>query len=245
MGIVNVPGETAYYFVKLPAFLLSLSRRRFSSFDDVLRICPQGPHMRSHHDAVRKACETFGFLKGRDPERLAALYSMISAIREADAFVYPFLTRRTVAAGNSFVNLDLLAEAYERGPVLLLYAHTGSYYQTIAATGVRGYKVYPFADWIDPSALGSPFGRLYRLNMKLSERCFSGGHYLYLNTPSFLSALKRIMKGTGKAVIFAAIDLPRTSTTEKRLAVDFLGGRIALPYRVIESFTRHGFPVLI
>lgn len=234
-----------HYFVRLPLFSLRLCRNRFSALENISKICPDGPKAASYYDAILRVCNTHLFLKGQSPERLFTLYNLISTIREADSFIYPFLTKKTLTCFNGFHNLEILSESYEKGPVLILYAHTGSYYQTTASTGILGYKVYPIAYGIDLSTMDKPFRWLFRLNMTLSARHFSGGHYLYSNTPSLSLFLKKIISKKEKAILYSAIDLPPSFINLKRLKVPFLGGKTALPYKLIDVFIHHRFPVII
>jgi hypothetical protein len=237
--------QTLYYFLKLPLFSLQLHRGRFSSLEDISSRCPTGPKTEYYRSAVMRACHEHNFLKGHDPEKLFALYNAISAIREADCFIYPFLSRKTLASFNEFDNLDILHECHEKGPVLILYAHTGSYYEAVASSGVLGFKVYPIAYSIDPSTMEIPFRWLFMLNMTMSARHFSGGHYLYTNAPSFVRSLKKIIARKEKAILYSAIDLPPSFISLERREVPFLEGKTALPHKLIDTFLRRFLPVVI
>jgi hypothetical protein len=148
-------------------------------------------------------------------------------------------------AFNEFRNLPVLEEAYNQGPVLLLYAHTGSYYQTIAASAVLGYRVYPLAFSDDATPMKRPFRWLFALNMRLSERLFSGGHYLYSDLPGFALSLKRILAHSEKALLYAAIDLPPSLRQLKRCEVPFLDGKTALPCSVVDLFLKRRLPIIL
>jgi hypothetical protein len=237
--------QTLHYFVKLPLFSLQLRGVCFSKIEDISARCPAGPKTAYYRSAVLRACIDHPFLKGHNPEKLFALYNAISAIREADCFIYPFLSRKTLASFNEFENLEILAESHEKGPVLILYAHTGSYYEAIASSGVLGYKVYPIAYSVDLSTMEIPFRWLFQLNMSLSERHFSGGRYLYTNTPSFVHSLKKIIAEKEKAILYSAIDLPPSFISIERREVPFLEGKTALPHKLIETFLRRLLPVVI
>lgn len=237
--------QTLHYFVKLPLFSLRIHGGRFAGLEDISSLCPPGPKTAHYRRAVLQACNDHAFLKGRDPEKLFALYNAVSAIREADSFIYPFLSGKTLASFNDFENLDILTESQEKGPVLILYAHTGSYYEAIASSGVLGYKVYPIAYSIDLSTMEIPFRWLFRLNMSLSARHFSGGHYLYTNTPSFVRSLKRIIAEKERAILYSAIDLPPSFVSLERREVPFLEGKTALPHKLLEMFLRRLLPVVI
>ncbi len=245
MGIRETLNKTAYYYTKLPFFSLQIYHYEFYSLEDVAKICPVGPKVEYYQNAIANTCKTYSFLHKYDPKQLSALYNLIATMREADAFIYPFLNKKTVHAWNAFDNLSVLSQAYAEGPVLLLFAHSGSYYQVMAATGVLGYRVYPFAYWVDPSKIERPGGWLYLMNMKLSERCFSGGHYLYLETPELLSSLKKIIKGHEKAIICSSIDLPPSFKPQERVEVDFLDGRSSFPSKIVKMFTKLHFPIVI
>ncbi|MEJ2684281.1 MAG: hypothetical protein P8Z71_07795 [Candidatus Sulfobium sp.] len=237
--------QTIYYFVKLPLFSLQLRRNQFSALEDISSICPSGPKTEYYHNAIVQACGTHSFLGGRDPERLFGLYNAISAIREADTFIYPFLTNKNLRSFNEFRNIEILSLSYEKGPVLILYAHTGSYYQASAASGVLGYKVYPIAYGTDLTTMEKPFRWLFQLNMSLSERHFSGGSYLYTNTPSFTRSLKKIVAERERAIIYSAIDLPLSFMDRERREVPFLEGKTALPHKLVKMFLRRLLPVVI
>lgn len=237
--------QTIYYFLKLPLFSLKLRRNHFSALEDISSICPSGPKAEFYHKAIVQTCGIHSFLGGCDPERLFDLYKAISAIREADTFIYPFLTSKNLRTFNEFRNIEILSLSYEKGPVLILYAHTGSYYETSAASGVLGYKVYPIAYDIDLTTMEKPFRWLFQLNMNLSARHFSGGSYLYANTPSFARSLRKIIGGKERAVLFSAIDIPLSFISLKRCEVPFLEGRTALPYKLVDIFVRHRLPVII
>lgn len=236
--------ESFYYFARLPLFSFRLFKGKFQTIEDALEMCPVRPKSEAYYNAILKACATYPFLKEGNPEKLSALYNLISAVREADVYTFPFLNKKTLASFNEFHNLDALSAACEKGPVLILYAHTGSYYQTIAATGMLGYKIYPIAYGVDLSDMERPFNWFLSLNMRLSERHFSGGHYLYTNTPSFAASLKKILSEKEKSVLCAAIDLPQSFITQKRSQVDFLGGMAAFPDRLIYTFARLKLPIL-
>lgn len=237
--------QAAHYFTKLPFFSLQLYIKEFDSLEAVTKICPVGPKTESYSNALTNICKTHAFLHNYYPEQLSALYNTIATIREADVFTYPFLNRNTLSAWNAFDNLDILSQAYEEGPVLILYAHSGSYYQTMAATGVLGYKIYPFTYWVDPSEIKRPSGWLYLMNIKLSERCFSGGHYLYTESHGLVTSLKKIIEGHEKAIIYSAIDLPISSKPQERVEVAFLDGRSAFQCKTIKMFTKLNFPIVI
>lgn len=245
LSYIQYLNQTLYYFIKLPFFSLKLSKRYFQTIEDAYKICPKGPKTEFYYAAIIKASDLYPFLRGQEPQRLSALYNLVSAVREADVYLYPFLNKRNVTSFNVFSGLDILKEYYDNGPVLVLYAHTGSFYQVIAATAVLGYKVYPIAYGMDISTMEKPFRWLFNLNMKLSERHFSGGHYLYANTPTFVQSLRKILSTSEKSVIYAAIDLPQSFITGKRLKINFLGREAAFPYKIIEVFTKRRLPILI
>ncbi len=237
--------EFLHYFVKLPFFALNISARKFTSLSDISRICPSGPGTAALAEAVARARRRHTFLQHHDLHGLTASYKAVNAVRYADVFIYPLLSRRTLPWFNEFRNLHLLAEAYENGPVLLLYAHTGSYYQTIAASAVLGYRVYPLAFEDDVAPMKKPFRWLFLLNMRLSERLFSGGRYLYSDTPGFAFSLKQIVSHEHRGVLYAAIDLPPSLRQLKRCEVPFLDGRTALPYSIVDFFLRRRLPIII
>lgn len=245
MGIIETLSLTLHYFLKLPFFSLQLYKKEFDSLEDLLKICPEGPRTNYISNAIANVCKTNTFLHKHDPKQLAALYNLIATIREADVFSYPFLNRDTIHAWNVFDNLEALSQAYDEGPVLILYAHSGSYYQTMAATGSLGFKVYPFTYWVDPSTIERPAGWLYLMNIKLSERCFSGGHYLYAETPGLLASLKKIIEGHEKAIIYSAIDLPLSAKPQERAETAFLDGRSTFPSKTVRMFTKLNFPIVI
>lgn len=245
MGIRKFLKEFLHYFVRLPVFSARVSLSTFRSIDDIVRICPEGPRSPVYREAVEKACADHGFLRGQEPGNLFELYNLISTVREADVFLYPFLNGRTVHKFNTFHNIGLVRELYERGPVLILYAHTGSIYQTGAAMGALGFTVHPIAFVPDLSGTERPFRWLYNLNLKWSERLHSGGHYLYARTPAFSRDLRKILTTSRKTLIFSLPDLPRAFVTEKRQVVDFLGGRSAFPSRLIEMFRSRGLPIVL
>ncbi len=245
MGIRKFLKESAHYFVGLPVFAARLALSQFRSIDEILRICPGGPRASMYQEAVAKACATHSFLRGREAGNLFELYNLVSTVREADVFLYPFLNGRTVHRFNTFHNIELVRELYEKGPVLMLYAHTGSIYQTGAAMGALGFTVHPIAFIPDLSDIEPPFRWVYKLNLKWSERHHSGGHYLYARTRAFSSDLRKILTTSGKTLIFSLLDLPRTFLTEKRQSVDFLDGKSAFPSRLVEMFRSRGLPIVL
>ncbi len=244
MTASHLPGELIYYFLKLPLFLRRISDMSFSGLADIVTCCPVGPKVRSYREAIGRACGRYDFLSGHDARTLADLYTVVSAVREADCFLYPFLSDRTVHRFNAFSGLEEMSECYERGPALVLYAHTGSYYEVIAATSELGYRVHPIAFSIDPLTMDRPLRWLLGLNMKLSERHFAGGRYLYANTPDFPKHLRKILAARERTVLYAAIDLPRSFITDRRMEADFLGGRAFFPSRLIEVFHGRKLPIL-
>lgn len=244
MGVTRFFREAVYYFLRLPFFSALLRFKHFEDLGEVFPCCPAGPRSAFYINAVHKACGTHPFLKDHDPGALARLYTVISTIREADTFTFPFLNSRTLGSFNTFENTHVLTASYGGGALLLLYSHTGSHYQGTAAVGSLGCRIFPLANWVDPSTLSRPFRWVYLLNMALSERCHSGGRYLYLNTPSFALSLRDILLEREGAVILAALDLP-PRTAEKRHVVPFLDGYAAFPYRLVESFLRRRLPIVM
>lgn len=233
-----------YYFIRLPIFRLLLPVKNLNDLHTTSGIL-QRPDAERHFQSIKKACSEYPFLSGRDPERLFYLYNLVSLIRESDVYSYLFMTERKVKLSNVFHNLDLLRKAYDKGPVLVLYAHTGSYYYSVVATAITGYRVYPIAYNIKPENMERPFRWFYSLNMKLSEKYFNGGYYLYTGTPYFFSSLKRIISSKEKALIYAAIDLPRSFITDKRAEVMFLGKRAAFPDQIVKIFVNRRLPIFI
>jgi len=236
--------QLLYYFVKLPLFSRRLRIGSFSGMEEIGGVCPDAPKRALYHDAIVSACRRYPFLEGHSPESLYEMYYFVSTVRESDVFLYPFLSRKSVARFNEFHNMETLHDAYKKGPVLVLYAHTGSYYEVMAATGALGYRIYPVAYNIDPSALERPFRWLLKLNMKLSERHFSGGNYLYTGTPVFLQSLKRIISASESSLVYAAIDLSQHFITEKRLKVNFLDGVTTFPHKFVDLYSKSGLPIL-
>jgi hypothetical protein len=180
-----------------------------------------------------------------DPAKLFRLYNFISVVRESDIYAFPFMTKKNILKSHIFYNLDLLQKAYNKAPTLILYAHTGSYYYTIAATATLGYRVYPIAYNVNPSEMEKPFYWLYSLNMKLSEKCFNGGQYIYVGKSTYSKLLKRILKNKENALIYAAIDLPLSFITDKRTDVIFLGYKTALPNQIVNIFVKLKLPIFI
>ncbi|MBA4372466.1 MAG: hypothetical protein C0402_06345 [Thermodesulfovibrio sp.] len=236
--------QLVYYFLKLPLFSLRASTGSFQKLEDVAKICPDGPKTVMYFKEVRKACETYPFLKGQDAGKLATAYNLICAFRESDTYIYPFLGRKTVRYFNAFDGLEALSANYDKGPVLVLYSHTGSFYEVITATAELGYRVRPIAHGVDPATIETPFRWIFNMNMGLSERHFKGGKYLYTNTPEFARRLRKSISSSEKVIIYAALDLPRSFITEKRMEVGFLNRRAAFPNRIVEMFMQRGLPIM-
>lgn len=236
--------QAFYYFVKLPLFARRISGAFLQRLEDIADICPDGPKALEYFPLIKQACRSYSFLSNQDPEKLSEHYRAVSTIREADVYLYPFIHKGNVLSFNEFSGLDILNDCCGRGPVLVLYAHTGSYYEVIAATSLMGFEVFPIAHGTDDAKMERPFKWFLNLNMKLSERLFWGGHYLYTSRASFAGQMKRVLTGKGKSLLYAAIDLPGSFITEKRIEVDFLGGKSSLPSQILSLFAKRNLPVV-
>jgi hypothetical protein len=236
--------QAFYYFVKLPLFTRRISGSSFQRIDDIARICPDGPKVSGYSSLIRQACRSYSFLSDQDPEKLSDRYRAVSTIREGDVYLYPFINKGNVLSFNEFSGLEILDDRCCRGPVLVLYAHTGSYYEIPAATSLLGYKVFPIAFGTAGVKMEWPFKWFLGLNMKLSERLFRGGRYLYTGSSSFAGQMKQVLAEKERSLLYAALDLPGSFITERRIEVDFLGRRTALPSRIVSLFMKRNLPVV-
>lgn len=217
-----------YFFWDLPCWAIGWrSQRRWQRIQSILK---------NDALALKNSLQTFYSSRENviDIEDAVKKALLIRVIRNSDAYACLGINRKNLHKNFNISGIEHVHHALGKNrPIILLTAHTGSFYTISIALAQLGIHTDPIARTVDNSQ-HNPLPQQYfeRSNYYLTQTKIPG-RYIYTNNSNKID--RHIITACKEnRILLVSPDIPRKFIPSNRCYVKFLGRNSSLPMRIID-----------